>query len=213
MLLSNVKKALQLNYRYVAPSVIAEAVGGVRVHRNSDPSLLRWFDRRLECSGCGRKFTQIYDTGERAVRDLPWSGFTATVFVEVYRVQCPGQKAWAAPSRLRDQLRTGLTVRSGKMGTCCQRQSLDLQFRKAPALPFAENWGTPRDSFNGSAPGPTIQANEGDRIRIVFDNHLPEPTGIHWPGLELPIEMDGVPGISVESAARSREYLRRVLGI
>ena len=51
-------------------------------------------------------------------------------------------------------------------------------------------WG-----FNGSAPGPTIQANEGDRIRIVFDNHLPEPTGIHWHGLELPIEMDGVPGI------------------
>ena len=51
-------------------------------------------------------------------------------------------------------------------------------------------WG-----FNGSAPGPTIHANEGDRIRIVFDNHLPEPTGIHWHGLELPIEMDGIPGV------------------
>jgi FtsP/CotA-like multicopper oxidase with cupredoxin domain len=51
-------------------------------------------------------------------------------------------------------------------------------------------WG-----FNGSAPGPTIQATEGDRVRIVFDNHLPEPTGIHWHGLELPIEMDGVPGV------------------
>ncbi len=51
-------------------------------------------------------------------------------------------------------------------------------------------WG-----FNGSAPGPTIQTNEGDRIRILFDNHLPEPTSIHWHGLELPIEMDGVPGI------------------
>jgi manganese oxidase len=51
-------------------------------------------------------------------------------------------------------------------------------------------WG-----FNGSAPGPTIQATEGDRVRIVFENHLPEPTGIHWHGLELPIEMDGVPGI------------------
>ncbi len=51
-------------------------------------------------------------------------------------------------------------------------------------------WG-----FNGSAPGPTIQANEGDRVRIVFENRLPEPTGIHWHGLELPIEMDGVPGV------------------
>ena len=52
-------------------------------------------------------------------------------------------------------------------------------------------WG-----FNGSAPGPTIQANEGDRVRILFDNHLPEPTGIHWHGLELPNDMDGVPGIT-----------------
>ncbi len=51
-------------------------------------------------------------------------------------------------------------------------------------------WG-----FNGSAPGPTIHAAEGDRVRIVFDNHLPEPTAMHWHGLELPIEMDGVPGV------------------
>ena len=51
-------------------------------------------------------------------------------------------------------------------------------------------WG-----FNGSAPGPTIQVNQGDRVRILFDNHLPEPTGIHWHGFEIPIEMDGVPGI------------------
>jgi transposase len=43
----------------------------------------------MECSGCGRKFIDIYDISERAVRDLPWSGFTATVFVEIYRVKCP----------------------------------------------------------------------------------------------------------------------------
>jgi FtsP/CotA-like multicopper oxidase with cupredoxin domain len=59
-------------------------------------------------------------------------------------------------------------------------------------------WG-----FNGSAPGPTIQANEGDRVRIVFDNHLPEPTGIHWHGLELPIEMDGVPGMGQKLSCRA----------
>jgi transposase len=45
--------------------------------------------RKIECSGCGRKFTEIYDFNERPVRDLPWSGFTATVFIEVYRVKCP----------------------------------------------------------------------------------------------------------------------------
>jgi transposase len=46
-------------------------------------------NRKLECSGCGRKFSDIYDCRERAVRDLPWSEFKTTVYVEVYRVKCP----------------------------------------------------------------------------------------------------------------------------
>jgi FtsP/CotA-like multicopper oxidase with cupredoxin domain len=52
-------------------------------------------------------------------------------------------------------------------------------------------WG-----YNGSMPGPTIEVNEGDRVRIVFENRLPEPQTVHWHGLEVPIEMDGVPAIS-----------------
>ena len=54
-------------------------------------------------------------------------------------------------------------------------------------------WG-----FNGSAPGPTIQVNQGDRVRIIVDNHLPEATSMHWHGLEIPHNMDGGPGISQE---------------
>src|SRR5579863_6124749 len=52
-------------------------------------------------------------------------------------------------------------------------------------------WG-----YNGSAPGPTIQVNQGDRVRIIVDNHLPEPTSMHWHGFEIPIDMDGAPGSS-----------------
>lgn len=52
-------------------------------------------------------------------------------------------------------------------------------------------WG-----YNGSAPGPTIQVNEGDHVRIIFDNQLPEPTSIHWHGFEDQIQYDGQPGIS-----------------
>jgi FtsP/CotA-like multicopper oxidase with cupredoxin domain len=51
-------------------------------------------------------------------------------------------------------------------------------------------------SFNGSAPGPTIQITQGDRVRIIVDNHLPEPTSMHWHGFEIPHNMDGGPGIS-----------------
>jgi transposase len=46
-------------------------------------------NRKLECSGCGRKFIDAYDSDERAVRDLPWSTFQTTVYIEIYRVKCP----------------------------------------------------------------------------------------------------------------------------
>jgi FtsP/CotA-like multicopper oxidase with cupredoxin domain len=49
------------------------------------------------------------------------------------------------------------------------------------------HWG-----YNGSMPGPTIQVTEGDRVRIILHNELPEPTTLHLHGLELPIAMDGV---------------------
>ena len=49
-------------------------------------------------------------------------------------------------------------------------------------------WG-----YNGRAPGPTIQVNQGDWVRIIVDNHLPEPTSMHWHGFEIPVEMDGAP--------------------
>ena len=52
-------------------------------------------------------------------------------------------------------------------------------------------WG-----YNGSCPGPTIQANQGDRVRIILENRLPESTSIHWHGLEIPLSMDGTPYIS-----------------
>ena len=52
-------------------------------------------------------------------------------------------------------------------------------------------WG-----FNGSAPGPTIQVNQGDRVRIILDNHLPESFSMHWHGFEIPFDMDGAPGTS-----------------
>lgn len=63
-------------------------------------------------------------------------------------------------------------------------------------------WG-----FNGSMPGPTIEANEGDRVRIVFENRLPEITAVHWHGLELPIEMDGVPGISMDPVKPGEKFV------
>ena len=46
-------------------------------------------------------------------------------------------------------------------------------------------------SFNGRIPGPVIEARVGDVLEVRFTNRLPEPTVIHWHGLQIPAAMDG----------------------
>lgn len=51
-------------------------------------------------------------------------------------------------------------------------------------------------AINGSIPGPVIRMREGEDALIRVHNRLPESTSIHWHGILLPFDMDGVPGIS-----------------
>jgi manganese oxidase len=60
----------------------------------------------------------------------------------------------------------------------------------APGM-IARLWG-----YNGQSPGPTIEAVEGDKVRIFVTNRLPEHTTIHWHGQLLPSGMDGVGGLT-----------------
>jgi FtsP/CotA-like multicopper oxidase with cupredoxin domain len=52
-------------------------------------------------------------------------------------------------------------------------------------------WG-----YNGSTPGPTIEAVEGDKVRFYVTNKLPERTSVHWHGILLPNGQDGVSGLN-----------------
>ncbi len=58
--------------------------------------------------------------------------------------------------------------------------------------------GNPRmaTTVNGSLPAPTLRWREGDTVTIRVKNRLKEATSIHWHGIILPFQMDGVPGIS-----------------
>ncbi|MFM7027624.1 MAG: copper resistance system multicopper oxidase [Chakrabartia sp.] len=51
-------------------------------------------------------------------------------------------------------------------------------------------------AVNGSVPGPLIRLREGQNVRLNVTNHLAEDTSIHWHGLLVPFQYDGVPGIS-----------------
>ena len=71
--------------------------------------------------------------------------------------------------------------------------------------------GTPRmgTSINGSIPGPTLYWREGDTVTIRVRNRLRESTSIHWHGMILPYQMDGVPGISFKGIAPGETFTYR----
>ena len=66
----------------------------------------------------------------------------------------------------------------------------EFEHEFAPGLK-ATCWG-----YNGRTVGPTIEAVEGDRVRIYVTNRLRAPTSVHWHGILLPSGMDGVSGLS-----------------
>nr|6VOW_A Chain A, multicopper oxidase [Pseudomonas thermotolerans] len=55
---------------------------------------------------------------------------------------------------------------------------------------------TPAWGYGGQAPGVELRCRQGDWLRVRFINKLDEPTTIHWHGIRLPLEMDGVPYVS-----------------
>lgn len=62
-------------------------------------------------------------------------------------------------------------------------------------------WG-----YNGTMIGPTIEVVEGDTVRVLFRNGLPDPTTVHFHGIHLPIEMDGVPDFSQKPVPPGGEF-------
>ncbi|NYT62800.1 copper resistance system multicopper oxidase [Alcaligenaceae bacterium] len=71
--------------------------------------------------------------------------------------------------------------------------------------------GNPRiaTTVNGSLPAPTLRWREGDTITIRVKNRLKEATSIHWHGIILPFQMDGVPGISFTGIAPGETFTYR----
>lgn len=61
-------------------------------------------------------------------------------------------------------------------------------------------------TLDGTVPGPMLQATAGDHVRITIINHLPEATAIHWHGLEVPTENDGVPPVGMKPIEPGKSY-------
>ncbi|MGE8060931.1 copper resistance system multicopper oxidase [Pseudomonas sp. NPDC089547] len=71
--------------------------------------------------------------------------------------------------------------------------------------------GRPRTALtiNNSLPGPLLRWREGDTVTLRVRNHLAQDTSIHWHGIILPANMDGVPGLSFAGIEPGGDYLYR----
>ena len=77
----------------------------------------------------------------------------------------------------------------------------EIEWEMAPGMKI-KAWG-----YNGQTPGPTIEAVEGDRVRILVTNKLPEPTAVHWHGILVPSGMDGVQGLTQKAIMPGETFL------
>ena len=91
---------------------------------------------------------------------------------------------------LLDVARAALTPRAGG-----EMRELRLT-ASAMTYEFVKGQPTTAWAYNNQVPGPELRVREGDLVRVVFTNNLPESTTIHWHGVNVPTSMDGVPGIS-----------------
>jgi transposase len=106
-------------------------------------------NRRIERSGCGRKFREFYDGSEGAVRGLPWSEFQATVYIEVYRVKCPEcgvrrEKVLQLPSKApfskRFEEAVGEACESASARQVARRFHLPASTVRAIDMRYLERW-------------------------------------------------------------------------
>ena len=110
-------------------------------------------NRKIECSGCGRKFREFYDVSERAVRDLPWSCFQTTVYIEIYRVKCPEcgvkrEKVLQLPSKApfskRFEEAVGEACESASARQVARRLDLPASTVRSMDLRYLERWAAAR---------------------------------------------------------------------
>jgi transposase len=110
-------------------------------------------NRKLVCSGCGRKLSEVYDTYEREVRDLPCFEFRTTVVIELYRVRCPDcgvktekvpQLPSKAPFSKRFEEAVGMACESAAVRRVAKQFELSPSTVRAIDVRYLKRWAASR---------------------------------------------------------------------
>jgi transposase len=110
-------------------------------------------NRKLVCSGCGRKLSQVHDMYEREVRDLPCFEYRTTVVIELHRVRCPDcgiktekvpQLPSKAPFSKRFEEAVGLACESAAVRRVARQFGLAASTVRAIDLRYLKRWAEAR---------------------------------------------------------------------
>ena len=147
----------------------------------------------LRFSGSALAGTALVATAPQKVR----AGFARTV--DPTQVYAPGEPdRHYRPSETPGGVTLPFRVVDGVKVFHLVAEEVEHQF--APGL-GARCWG-----YNGRVHGPTIEAVEGDRVRIYVTNRLVAPTTVHWHGVIVPSGMDGVGGLNQRPIHRGETF-------
>jgi FtsP/CotA-like multicopper oxidase with cupredoxin domain len=109
-----------------------------------------------------------------------------------------GVKAFPAATQGKGQPAARPAHRERRQGVRAHRQP--MKWETEPGK-FVDAW-----AYNEQVPGPQIRVTEGDRVRVVIKNELPESTAMHFHGVVLPFKQDGVPFITQPPVKPGESY-------
>lgn len=102
--------------------------------------------------------------------------------------------------KLSDRQETLVAKTTGKF-TTYDLEAKPLRWRYRDRQDIA-GWG-----YSEQIPGPEIRVRQGTRVRVNFTNKLPDPTTVHWHGIDVPFAADGAPGITQKPVQPGDSYV------
>lgn len=143
-----------------------------------------------------------------SLRHLPLAAAIAVAAVSALAGASLAASPTASPGVDRATLESLLAERA--VEPTGQTMQFDLAVQRTPweLLPGVT---TDAITFNGTVPGPTIRVTEGDTVEVVVRNELDEPTSIHWHGLHVPNDQDGVAGVTQPPIAPGETFTYRFI--
>ena len=87
-----------------------------------------------------------------------------------------------------------------------QRLTAEPVLTQILAGEFSDYGPTPSLGFNGGTPGPLLKVRQGEELAVSFENRTSEASSIHWHGIRIANEMDGVPGLTQEAVQDGEDF-------